>query len=334
MDAIKSGEYSEGEKIPSEYELANKFHVNKKTANLAVSTLVAEGVLERSRGAAGTKVKKSHYPNGVITFLGCLRDSFNFWGFMVKGAQDEASRRNYALQFIEYPQNQLTNLWEKLIDFKVSGMLVCSYGLIKEQLPFPIVHIDLLPTEGVIYNSVNSDNFEAGYLVGRHLLEHGHTEIVFVQKNYEPHMFIRANGFVAALKESGIHDAKSRVILSASEPAFVLEIIKQKFPSSTAIAYDCDHGALEMCRFLIQNNIKIPEQISITGFGALTQMNPVLRVTSVEQNPIAMGRHACSRLIDIIEGISQTPINDILPVELFNGDTVAPPCENHPLKCR
>ena len=54
LNKIESGSYRIGERIPSEYQLARKFNIDKGTANRAVSQLVTRGYLKRTRGAGGT----------------------------------------------------------------------------------------------------------------------------------------------------------------------------------------------------------------------------------------------------------------------------------------
>ena len=54
MKKIEGGSYKIGERVPSEYQLARKFNIDKGTANRAVSQLVTRGYFKRTRGAGGT----------------------------------------------------------------------------------------------------------------------------------------------------------------------------------------------------------------------------------------------------------------------------------------
>ena len=64
---INTGEWKEGEKVPSERDLALQFDVSRMTARQAVNTLVDEGLLERRRGS-GTFValEKVREKNAII----------------------------------------------------------------------------------------------------------------------------------------------------------------------------------------------------------------------------------------------------------------------------
>jgi GntR family transcriptional regulator len=66
---IKDQEFIEGEKIPSERDLANEFQVSRMTVKHAINALVQEGMLYRSRGS-GTFVGYGPRHNYQFTFAG------------------------------------------------------------------------------------------------------------------------------------------------------------------------------------------------------------------------------------------------------------------------
>lgn len=69
-DAIETGRWKTGDKIPAERELAEQFDVSRMTLRQAVTLLVDEGILERRVGS-GTYVaeqKVQERLNGVMSF--------------------------------------------------------------------------------------------------------------------------------------------------------------------------------------------------------------------------------------------------------------------------
>lgn len=56
LQKIESGEYTAGDKIPSEIELARQFDVSRLTVNTAVKELANSGIVERVQGK-GTFVR-------------------------------------------------------------------------------------------------------------------------------------------------------------------------------------------------------------------------------------------------------------------------------------
>ena len=325
-ELIKSGQLKKGDKIPSEYALAELFAVNTKTANLAVSTLVSKGLLKRLSGAAGTIVAKGgFYPQGTLTYLTCLGQYHNFWAKLLKGAQKAALMREYALQYTECEPRDLKSLYAKLADYGIKGLLASSYGIIDDELPFPIVHVDWLPPEGSSCDYVTSDNCFGGHLATEHLLGLNHRDIVFVieTSNFNsPTIMERRDGVVRALEEAGITGAADRIFHSSSNCAATLREIKSKYPRFTGILCDSDSLAIRMMDYFLKNGIRVPEEVSIVGCGgALTRGMPSMKITSVEQFPEDMGFYACNALVDVVEGKRTGTIAEKLPVELFLGDS-------------
>ncbi|WP_179400571.1 histidine utilization repressor [Burkholderia guangdongensis] len=62
---IHAGEWSEGDQVPSENELAREFNVARMTVNRALRELTAEQVLTRTRGA-GTFVAQPKYESTLV----------------------------------------------------------------------------------------------------------------------------------------------------------------------------------------------------------------------------------------------------------------------------
>ncbi|WP_273340686.1 GntR family transcriptional regulator [Alloiococcus otitis] len=69
-EQIKQGLWKEGQKIPSERNLADRYNVSRMTARAAINSLVADGILERRVGS-GTYVSVSKIKeklNGLASF--------------------------------------------------------------------------------------------------------------------------------------------------------------------------------------------------------------------------------------------------------------------------
>ena len=81
-DLIADPQYENGALLPDEVTLAKKWGVSRNTMRTAMSTLVAEGVLER-RSGVGTSVRKDRLSSGVAAWR-----SFN----------DEMKRRGVTVQ--------------------------------------------------------------------------------------------------------------------------------------------------------------------------------------------------------------------------------------------
>ena len=331
-DLIERGELKKGDKIPSEYTLSEKLSVNKKTANLAVNSMVERGLLKRLVGAAGTIVANDiSYPKGTITYLTLLGQYYNFWTKMLRGAQRAALGRNYALQYIEYDPAAIQSLWEKLSSYGIKGLLTTFYGLITVPLPFPVMHLGYTAEGDTVCNNLSSDHIRGGEMITKHLLEMSHRELVFVgdaQYSDRSSLNARKNGFLNALREASVNNPEERVFFVNSNYAALMQEIRSKFSDISGIVFDSDILAIRMSDFFLKSGIRIPEDLSISGYGAITKDMPTMKITSIEQYPEDMGFHACNLLIDIIENKRREPVSIKLPVEVFPGASAGIPCNS------
>lgn len=74
INKIESGDFTFGDKIPSEIELSNIFNVSRITVNSAIKELVAEGIIDRIQGK-GSFVKNlnSKNTNTSMAFLNNIK---------------------------------------------------------------------------------------------------------------------------------------------------------------------------------------------------------------------------------------------------------------------
>lgn len=71
FDAIRTGRYAPGERIPSEHELASEYNLGRPTVRQATDTLIQRGVLVRKRGS-GTYVRSVPAQVDLFSLAGTL----------------------------------------------------------------------------------------------------------------------------------------------------------------------------------------------------------------------------------------------------------------------
>jgi len=71
---ISEGVYKAGDKIPSERDLSDEYHVSRMTARQAVSLLVTEGVVYREKGKGTFVSSKQFSQNNVKSFTQTLKE--------------------------------------------------------------------------------------------------------------------------------------------------------------------------------------------------------------------------------------------------------------------
>lgn len=125
--------------------------------------------------------------------------------------------------------------------------------------------------EGSSFNSVIQDNFQAGYLATRHLLELGHHKIAFIAGPKESYSSMnRVSGYFAALKNSFIPIDEDLVEYGEMSLKRGIDAGKHfcknhaNRPHALVIANDeTAIGFIDQCR---ASGLHIPEDVSIVSF--------------------------------------------------------------------
>lgn len=317
LTMIRSGELKPGDKFPSEYELAEKYSVNKTTANKVVARLVAAGLLRRTRGRGGTIVSgTTGSPKGVIGYKLQLLSGQLFSARLLYGAQQAASANNYALQYIGYEEHEEAQ-WRQIAGCNLSGLLMTCSNTPPDFLQIPCINVDLRPG-----NYIYSDDFTGGKLVAELLFSRGHRKVTAITNLSRESPRLR--GFCTYLEACGIPERMIKIISIPSSgifnPLALWQEIQNIAPGTTGIFCASDAIALQLILQLKELGIECPRDISICGYGNMPLSHFLHPMTSVDQFAENMGYTACSKLIEIIENRNQEPlpVQLLTPVKLIN----------------
>lgn len=316
---LSAGKYGDDAHFPSEYELAERFGVNKKTANKAVSLLVAEGWLYRGRRGQGTLVApQKPFPRGQLCCIYVLKNLYQ--SQFLQGAQSAALEHEYLLNYSSPAPSDLPNFLKRLENSPVRGILTGAYGDLNSKLP--VIYIDrVLSNPSDTCYSVTCNNYQGGYEMMKLLLERGHRNIViFFNRRLMPD---RLTGFYDALKEAGIPDVEKRTFYWLEDTRYEaqknLRQALKKYPGLTAIACGSDPQMFLAADALDRQGIDWQNRIALTGFGNLHGNDPIQPVASVDQHPFDLGYLAVENLIALIEGRgAEIPHQSLIDVELVN----------------
>lgn len=326
LNQIQGGNYKVGDKIPSEYELADRFSVNKTTANKAVAELVVRGYLKRGRGAAGTVViKNTVFPRGCIGFYLSL-GKVSYFTRLLAGVQQGAFNRSYTTQFFDSANTCDQHYFAQCLrNSGINGLAVSHLNWIPADLPFPVIFINDIPG-GKPCNWVAHNNLNGGYKIGRHLTQLGHRKTVFVRQNGVARPLCdRYEGFCKAMSEVDEKPCSYVIDGNLSSIERLWERIRTDQPEVTAVACDGDNVALKFCHYLHSIGLRVPEDVSVSGFSCLEEIQSLVSITSIDEKPEEIGYHSASLLIDLIEGNIVAPITETIPLELRIGSTTRPP---------
>ncbi|WP_160687508.1 LacI family DNA-binding transcriptional regulator [Clostridium sp. C2-6-12] len=190
----------------------------------------------------------------------------------------------------------------------VDGIVINSMAITKK-------HIELIsklsiPTiftgqKNEFTNYIKIDDYEAGNIMGNYIKSMGHTNIAYLGVNeWDKAVGVdRKNGFIDAVKEN---NPKCDVKFIETDFSFINaynkadEVLKYK---PTAIICATDNICLGILRYLHENNIKVPEEVSVAGFGGYdigTVSYPTLTTVAFDYELIGM--NTAQGILDLIEG--------------------------------
>jgi LacI family transcriptional regulator len=176
--------------------------------------------------------------------------------------------------------------------------------------------------------SVSTEELAASYAITQHLLDLGHRRIayftgplpaIWAQERYE--------GFRRAHREAGLEVDDAMVFHAGSTiedgNKAALQFANEK-SDATAIQACNDLVAIGCANTLLQQGIRIPQDISLVGFGnILTAEHFRIPLTTIRQPKFRLGTAAVEIMLQLLRG--ERPENRRLSAELVIRDSSAAP---------
>jgi len=183
----------------------------------------------------------------------------------------------------------------------------------------PLVLVDNCLSQTAV-NCVLNDDEGGAYTATRHLLEHGHTDVVFLSG---PEEWVsnreRARGYCRAMEEARLEPLvvyESETTIASGERA--LRRALEARPGLTAICAVNDSVAIGAIRAAARMGLSTPGDLAVVGFDDISwaQMNdPPL--TTVHVFKRRMGELAAQRLLDCIRNPDAAPAKVLVSTELI-----------------
>ena len=320
---IESGRYLQGEKLPAERLLAEKYSVTRMTIRRAILFLVEQGFLEARHGSGTFVSGRKPSPSGSGSrIIGVLVPDIQR-GIMIdllRGIEDAANASGYNTILCN-----TDNQWEKarvyvdqLLGNGVKGAIYFplqdienggqkedkNRNLIEKFFDrgVPVVLVDH-ECKAVSTDLVVSDNFGGGYEMTQHLIKMGHRRIAVVYDFEETSILDRISGYQRALRENGM-DADPRLVQKIKETGFTesfSELVRRIVHElkATAIFAMNDLLAADVYYHAGKLEFNIPEEISVVGYDDLP-FSERLRtpLTTIHQPLYQMGRESFNLLME------------------------------------
>lgn len=316
------GVYKNGERIPGENELAQKYQMSRQTVRQSLSLLEQKGLIERRQGS-GTYVtqnlqrKKKTWNVGVIaTYI-----SEYIFPSILRGMENELSRSGFS-PILSATKNRMDSerrILEEFLRKNVDGLIVEGT---KSALPNPNIGLyEEFKKAGipvVFFNSyypvmhdcvyVVMDDKIGGYDTVEYLTKKGHRNIGGIFKSDDLQGVDRYAGYLKAItkqelpmQDEWIHwfHSENRSYLLADEADRMIASWKD----CTAVVCYNDEIAVKLINALVAKGIRVPQDMAVISFdNSLFSEVSQVRITSLDHPKELLGAAAARKLLSMIGG--------------------------------
>jgi len=356
MAELASGRLRPGDPLPAEQRLAKTLKVARNTVRQAMAELVRDGLIHRVPGK-GTFVDeqvRARLNRGLEVFAMITPETgAAFYLSLLDGFESAASRINHQT-LIGQSRNDVNlqaGIILQLLDKNVAGV-----AMVPTSVPTPVYQIRQLQERGIAvvfcHRAVEDISAPAlllpfrdqGRTAGEALIRHGHRNVAILtfggtEKYTEPHYveMVMAAFRDAVLAGGGkvcdecphLFPFSSTKLGEREEEVFeFLQRLCCRPDRPTAIVATFDNLAELLFLQLGQLGLRVPEDISLVGFGDANRRGTVVRqLTSVTVDEREVGQRAAELLHEMRSG--ERPIDDderiMVPLGFAEGRTLGPP---------
>ncbi len=204
-----------------------------------------------------------------------------------------------------------TAIVRSLLERRIDGIALIGFD--HEAIPFNMLELRGVPVIS-IWNyqkdskipCIGTDNFEAGQIVTKHLIDLGHRDIAFVFPDTTSNDRARDRlfGALAIMKENGIEVPEHRVLACSYDIGAAKNLAKSALINNPPSAFVCcndiiAHGFIYACQNL---GLNVPSDVSVVGigdFGGSEYLEPGL--TTVRLPAKRIGIQAADTLLKMSE---------------------------------
>ena len=265
---LLSGVFSDGDKLPTEFEYSERFAVSRPTVTKALNELEDEGFIVRKTGSGsyvrrrkeGTRSKlfgllipglgRGEIFEPICARIASAAEMNNYsllWsGFEKSDKMHPLSSGAIAMRYID---NGASGIFFEPLELW-PGFDEMNRNVIKilQDAGIPVVLIDsdyLRFPDRSGFDLVGLDNFRAGYIAARHFLEGGAARVDFLMRpNSADTVRMRVRGYGSALFDAGIAPDPSWVHTGLPEDgAFVKGMVRERGASRVICGFPACPGA-------------------------------------------------------------------------------------------
>jgi len=344
--SMRDGSFTEGDKIPTEYELASRYGVSRPTVTKALNRLKKEGLITRRIGS-GSFVSMRQSQAGQHRLLGLIIPSLGRGEIFEPICAQIAAlseENDFSLvwggtsQSALLPQGTLEKVVRRFIKNKVAGVFFAPMELTPEyqstnlkiaamleeaNIPVVLIDTDYVPfSQRSKHDLVGIDNLHGGYIATERYLSHGFGRVDFVYRPYSSNtVLLRKIGYKAALSDHCI--AYEDDFVHCGDPCdkdFVKREILDKGASN--ILCGNDETAAALMKTLDGMEVDVPGKVRLIGFDDVYYAHSLrVPLTTIHQPCKDLGTIAVKTMMDRLEKPLAPPVTINLQGELVVRDS-------------
>lgn len=308
------------------YALNNDAKVSKKTRDKILAT--ARDLNYQKNGIASDLKRSSTRTIAlIVTDL-----AGPYYSELVKGIQEVTLSKGYDLLACSSVGGETSTAVKFLTEKRVDGAIVLAHNISEEiilqsaRAKFPVILLDRKVDSEYVVN-IEVDNEAGSHMAAEYLINQGHRDIAYISGMAISELhFMRIRGYERALQEHGLN-SKNRLhqfgLFNRENGYSMTKMLIAQGKLSSAFMYANDEMAIGGLMAFKEHSIKVPQDVSVTGFDDIElakYVRPAL--TTVLQPKYERGALAAHLIFQILEGQDTEPYY-ILPTQLVLRDSVA-----------
>ena len=332
-EAIASGQYEAGQRLPTESELVKRFGASRPTVNRALRELQLSGVIER-RAGSGSYVRADAVARGCL--FGLLIPELGrteIFEPLCRGMAEAQHGSHHALLWgsslgdSSNIEDQVSQACRHLVAKKVSGVFFAPLELTSEKdtinrriadvfdkagIPIVLLDRDLVPyPERSSYDLVGIDNRRAGYVITAHLLKCGCRRVVFIGRpGSAPTVDARISGYREAILDAGTSVKPYICRVQPEDRDEVKRILDEIRPDGFVCAND--FTAAHLLKTLDGLGVSVPDEVRMAGIDDVKYASLVsVPLTTIHQPCADLGAIAVRAMLERLQN-PKLPARDIL----------------------
>jgi len=322
-------------------DIAKKAGVSHSTVSRALhgSSLIANETIKRIKQiasdmgyspSAAARALKTNRSQVLGIVLSSVEDPF--FSEILQGIESGVQGSGYSL-FIAAAHREPKReheIVQAMVEHRVDGVIICSTTFSGEQsgqllqYSVPMVVINNQAAEDFRY-SIYHDDVDGSRQVARHLIELGHRRIAYLGNLLSGRTTLdRLTGLRLEMESNGlalpaeyIHEAAGGNSQNGIEASQYFLDLPQR---PTAIVCFNDMLAIGVLKGLHQFNVRVPDEISVTGFDNIifsAYTNPPL--TTLDQPKQFIGAEAARLLLELLNSTNASKNSEQQSVRILKG---------------